>query len=84
MFSFPIHLAMHIPDGYLSLPVSLGTGGIAIALIALALNRVQSEYKERTVPLMGVSAAFIFAAQIKWLIGKYPRNKTKWYKYLAD
>ena len=64
MFSFPIHLAMHIPDGYLSLPVSLGTGGIAIALIALALNRVQSEYKERTVPLMGVSAAFIFAAQM--------------------
>lgn len=64
MFSLPIHLAMHIPDGYLSLPVSLGTGGIAIALIALSLNRVQSEYKERTVPLMGVSAAFIFAAQM--------------------
>lgn len=64
MFSFPIHLAMHIPDGYLSLPVSLVTGGIVIALIALSLNRVQSEYKERTVPLMGVSAAFIFAAQM--------------------
>jgi cobalt/nickel transport system permease protein len=64
MFSFPVHLAMHIPDGYLSLPVSLVTGGIAIALIALSLNRVQSEYKERTVPLMGVCAAFIFAAQM--------------------
>jgi cobalt/nickel transport system permease protein len=64
MFSFPIHLAMHIPDGYLSLPVSLVTGGMAIALIALSLNYVQSEYKERTVPLMGVSAAFIFAAQM--------------------
>ncbi|NMF59899.1 energy-coupling factor ABC transporter permease [Pseudanabaena yagii] len=64
MFSLPIYLAMHIPDGYLSLPVSLVTGVIAIALIALSLNRVQSEYKERTVPLMGVSAAFIFAAQM--------------------
>jgi cobalt/nickel transport system permease protein len=64
MFSLPIHLAMHIPDGYLSLPVSLVTGGIAIALISLSLNHVQSEYKERTVPLMGVSAAFIFAAQM--------------------
>lgn len=64
MLSLPIHLAMHIPDGYLSLPVSLATGCIAIALIALSLNRVQSEYKERTVPLMGVSAAFIFAAQM--------------------
>lgn len=64
MLSLPIHLAMHIPDGYLSLPVSLVTGVIAIALIALSLNRVQSEYKERTVPLMGVSAAFIFATQM--------------------
>jgi cobalt/nickel transport system permease protein len=64
MFGFPVHLAMHIPDGYLSLPVSLVTGLIAIALIALSLSRVQSEYKERTVPLMGVCAAFIFATQM--------------------
>ncbi|WP_055075400.1 energy-coupling factor ABC transporter permease [Pseudanabaena sp. 'Roaring Creek'] len=64
MFAFPIHLAMHIPDGYLSFPVSLATGAIAIALIAISLNRVQSEYKERTVPLMGVCAAFIFATQM--------------------
>ncbi len=60
----PCHLAMHIPDGFLSLPVSLVTWVVAIALIAIALNRVQSEYKERTVPLMGVTAAFIFAAQM--------------------
>ena len=64
MFGFPVHLAMHIPDGYLSLPVSLVTGSIAIALIALSLSRVQSKYKERTVPLMGVCAAFIFATQM--------------------
>jgi cobalt/nickel transport system permease protein len=64
MLPLPIHLALHIPDGYLSLPVSLVTGAIAIALVALSLNQVQSEYKERTVPLMGVSAAFIFAAQM--------------------
>ncbi len=64
MLSPHIHLALHIPDGYLSLPVSLVTGAIAIILIALSLNQVQSEYQERTVPLMGVSAAFIFAAQM--------------------
>jgi cobalt/nickel transport system permease protein len=58
------HLAMHIPDGFLSAPVSLVTWGVAIALVAIALNRVQSEYQERTVPLMGVCAAFIFAAQM--------------------
>lgn len=57
-------LAMHIPDGFLSAPVSLVTWVLAIALIALCLSRVQAEYKERTVPLMGVCAAFIFAAQM--------------------
>lgn len=57
-------LAMHIPDGFLSLPVSLVTWVIAIGLIALALNKVQAEYKERAVPVMGVCAAFIFAAQM--------------------
>ena len=57
-------LAMHIPDGFLNLPVSLLTWAIAIALIALSLNRAQAEYQARAVPLMGVCAAFIFAAQM--------------------
>ncbi len=62
--AIPSHLALHIPDGFLSLPVSLVTWVVAIALIAVALNRVKAEYKDRTVPLMGVCAAFIFAAQM--------------------
>jgi cobalt/nickel transport system permease protein len=57
-------LAMHIPDGFLNLPVTVVTWAIAIALIAICLKQVQSEYQERTVPLMGVCAAFIFAAQM--------------------
>lgn len=64
LWIMPPHLAMHIPDGFLSLPVSLVTWVIAIGLIAVSLNRVQAEYKERAVPLMGVCAAFIFAAQM--------------------
>lgn len=67
--SFPLRrlippLAMHIPDGFLSFPVILLTWILAIGLIAIALNRVQKEYQERMVPLMGVCAAFIFAAQM--------------------
>lgn len=58
------HLALHIPDGFLSLPVSAACWIVAIGLIALSLNRVQSDYQERAVPLMGVCAAFIFAAQM--------------------
>jgi len=55
---------MHIPDGFLNLPVILITWIIAIALIALAIRQAQAEYQERAVPLMGVCAAFIFAAQM--------------------
>lgn len=58
------HLALHIPDGFLNLPVSLVTWVIAISLIALSLKQVKAEYQERAVPLMGVCAAFIFAAQM--------------------
>lgn len=56
--------ALHLPDGFLSLPVSLMTWVVALVLIATALKKVQVEYQERTVPLMGVCAAFIFAAQM--------------------
>ena len=58
------HLALHIPDGFLSLPAIAFTWIIALVLIAIALNRVQKEYQDRAVPLMGVCAAFIFAAQM--------------------
>jgi cobalt/nickel transport system permease protein len=57
-------LAMHVPDGFLSLPVSGVTWLVAIALIATSLKQVQAEYQEKTVPLLGVCAAFIFATQM--------------------
>lgn len=57
-------LALHIPDGFLNLPTSLMAWVGTIILMALALKRVQSDYQERAVPLMGVCAAFIFAAQM--------------------
>lgn len=58
------YFALHIPDGFLSFPVSGITWIITIALIGLSLKRVQADYQERAVPLMGVCAAFIFAAQM--------------------
>ncbi|NJO98066.1 MAG: cobalt transporter CbiM [Hyellaceae cyanobacterium CSU_1_1] len=63
-WSWQPSLALHIPDGFLSLPISLITWVIAIALIIVSLNQVQGKYQERTVPIMGVCAAFIFAAQM--------------------
>jgi cobalt/nickel transport system permease protein len=56
--------AMHIPDGFLSLPIVLFCWGAAIVLLAIAIRRTRDELGERQVPLMGVMAAFIFAAQM--------------------
>jgi cobalt/nickel transport system permease protein len=64
MFHVYVHLAMHIPDGFLSPQVSVIGWALAIGLLAVSLSRVQSEYQDRMVPLMGVCAAFIFAAQM--------------------
>ncbi len=55
---------MHIPDGFLSVPVALAMWVVAIAGVAYALLRVNRELDERKVPLMGVMAATIFAGQM--------------------
>ena len=56
--------AMHIPDGFLSLSISLIFWIITIALLAIATRNTQGELGERQIPLMGVMAAFIFAGQM--------------------
>ncbi|MFH1738972.1 MAG: energy-coupling factor ABC transporter permease, partial [bacterium] len=55
---------MHIPDGFLNVSVCAGTGLLAIAGLAMSVSRSQSALGERTIPLMGITAAFIFAAQM--------------------
>ena len=63
-FSLNPYFALHIPDGFLNFPVSLITAVFSLLLIAVSLKRVEAEYQERAVPLMGVCAAFVFAAQM--------------------
>ncbi|MBM4430235.1 MAG: cobalamin biosynthesis protein CbiM [Chloroflexi bacterium] len=55
---------MHIPDGFLSTPVSLLLWLVAIVAVAYSLRRVNRDLDERKVPLMGVMAATIFAGQM--------------------
>jgi cobalt/nickel transport system permease protein len=56
--------AMHIPDGFVSGPVA-GVGfALAGVAIGFAVWRANRTIGERFVPLMGVMAAFIFAAQM--------------------
>jgi cobalt/nickel transport system permease protein len=54
---------LHIPDGFLSTPVALVGWLVAITLIGVALYQTRGQLGEKQIPLMGVVAAFIFAAQ---------------------
>lgn len=57
-------VAMHMSDGIVNAPTSLLFGVIAIGAVAVAAVRARSELDERTVPLAGLVAAFVFAAQM--------------------
>lgn len=61
MFFSPTPL--HIPDGFLSIGVSLVGWFLAVIFIGIALRQTKDQLGERQVPLMGILAAFIFAAQ---------------------
>lgn len=56
--------AMHIPDGFLSVGVSIVCWIISILVIGYALRRLGKGMDERQVPMMGVVAAAIFAGQM--------------------
>jgi cobalt/nickel transport system permease protein len=55
---------MHIPDGFLSPEVALTCAVPAAAAVAIGLRRANVELDERRVPLLGVTAAFVFAVQM--------------------
>jgi cobalt/nickel transport system permease protein len=55
---------MHIPDGFLSAPVWAPLWVAGAAGIGGCVKAVQRSLSDRAVPLMGVMAAFIFAAQM--------------------
>jgi cobalt/nickel transport system permease protein len=57
-------LGMHIPDGFLSAAVSALFWLAAVICVTLAVRRTNDALDERQVPLMGVMAACIFAAQM--------------------
>jgi cobalt/nickel transport system permease protein len=55
---------MHIPDGFLSPEVAAVCAVPAAGAVAYGLRRANRELDERRVPLLGVTAAFVFAAQM--------------------
>lgn len=55
---------LHVPDGFLSLPLAVCLWLVSAAFIAIALRRARRNLDERALPLMGVLAAAIFAGQM--------------------
>ncbi|WP_416979113.1 energy-coupling factor ABC transporter permease [Streptomyces sp. T028] len=55
---------MHVPDGFINAPTSAVTGVVAAGAIAVSLRGARRELDEKTAPLAGLVAAFIFAVQM--------------------
>jgi cobalt/nickel transport system permease protein len=55
---------VHIPDGFLDGRTAAVTGALSATGVGLALRRVRRELPPRRVPMLGLAAAFLFAAQM--------------------
>ncbi len=55
---------MHIPDAFLDAKTSIAAGALSLAAVGLALREAGKRLPRRRVPLMGLSAAVIFASQM--------------------
>jgi cobalt/nickel transport system permease protein len=55
---------MHIPDGFLDAKTVVTTAVLAVIGVGTAVRRAQTHLPPRRVPLLGLTAAFVFAAQM--------------------
>lgn len=55
---------MHIPDGFLDAKTIAAASALSFGSVGYALKRATRDLPPRRVPLMGLAAAFVFAAQM--------------------
>jgi len=55
---------MHIPDGFLDAKTLALTGALSVGGLAVAARQVNRTLPRNKIPLMGLGAAFVFAAQM--------------------
>ena len=55
---------MHIPDGFIDGKTAATAAVLSLSGVGLALRQVRRELPPRKVPLLGLAAAFLFAAQM--------------------
>jgi cobalt/nickel transport system permease protein len=62
--TLPTIQLLHAPDGFVSVPIAIAMWVATVAVVAYAVRRTNRHLDDRAVPLLGVMAAFIFAAQM--------------------
>lgn len=55
---------MHIPDGFLDTKTAITTAVLSAVAVGGALRHARHSIPPRSIPLMGLAAAFVFAAQM--------------------
>ncbi|MGW0194669.1 energy-coupling factor ABC transporter permease [Nonomuraea sp. NPDC003201] len=55
---------MHVPDGFFNAATSISAGVVAAAGVTVCLRGARRELDDRTAPMAGLVAAFIFAVQM--------------------
>ncbi len=55
---------MHIPDGFVSSQINAATFAVTVGVGALAVIKAKKTLNDRQIPLLGITAAFVFAAQM--------------------
>lgn len=55
---------MHIPDGFLDIKTCVTTGALGIGAVAYTLRKTRGSLLRKQVPMIALTGAFIFAAQM--------------------
>ena len=55
---------MHIPDGFLDAKTAIATAALSVTGLGTALRHARQHLQSREIPLVGLTAAFIFVAQM--------------------
>ena len=55
---------MHAPDGFMNAGTALASGAVSIGTVGMALRQARDQLKDKAIPLAGITAAFVFAAQM--------------------
>lgn len=59
-----MYLAMHMSDGLVNAPTAVGFGAVALVGLAVCAARARADLDDRTAPMAGLVAAFVFAVQM--------------------